>query len=129
MTEVDGVCRWCGKPFRSGRRGSPQHFCSSQHRAAFHSAARRFAEQAVAAGTLTIEAIKSGDPAACTLPVGRVSPAPPPEQGGTATTRSLGDVLDRIFETLSEVELDRLPKCIWALIFAVNDMCLAVSEE
>jgi hypothetical protein len=40
----------------------------------FWSALRRWGERAVAAGFLTIDAIKNGDPAACTLPRTTISP-------------------------------------------------------
>jgi hypothetical protein len=64
------------RPFRARRGGSPQRFCGSKCRMMFWSALRRWGEQAVAAGILTIGDIRSGSPAACTLHPGRVSPAP-----------------------------------------------------
>lgn len=42
---------------------------------AFHAAARRWAEKAVASGMLTIAELRKADPAACTLLSGRVSGA------------------------------------------------------
>ena len=54
------VCLWCGKPFTARRGGSRQTFCCARHRIAFHSAARRWAEHAMAAGALTIAELRSG---------------------------------------------------------------------
>jgi hypothetical protein len=65
------TCPWCEKPFRPRRGGgSHQTFCSPRHRMAFHSAARRWAERALASGDLTIGELRKGDTAACTLPRG-----------------------------------------------------------
>jgi hypothetical protein len=72
----DQACLWCGRPFQARRGGSPKRFCSAAHRIAFWSALRGWAERAVAAGFLTIDHIRSGDPAACTLLSGASSPAP-----------------------------------------------------
>jgi hypothetical protein len=65
--ETAPACVWCGRPFPTRRGGSRQTFCCSRHRHAFHSAARRWAERAVVVGTLTVDHIRNGDPAACTL--------------------------------------------------------------
>jgi hypothetical protein len=55
------------------RGGSPQRFCSTEHRSLFWSTLRRWGARAVAAGILTIADIRNGDPAACTLPGAPVS--------------------------------------------------------
>src|SRR4029453_2553073 len=48
-------CRWCGALMPVGRRrGSARRFCRAEHRMAFHSAARRFVNHAIAAGRLTV---------------------------------------------------------------------------
>jgi hypothetical protein len=60
------TCVWCGRSFRGRRGGSPQRFCCAAHRTAFHSAARRWAEHAVAVGMLAVADLKA-NPAACTL--------------------------------------------------------------
>ena len=73
--ETAPACLWCGRPFQARRGGSPQRFCCGAHRMAFWSALRRWAERAVAAGALTVDHIRSGDPAACTLLPGGNSPA------------------------------------------------------
>jgi hypothetical protein len=83
-------CLWCGRPFVARRGGSPQRFCPPAHRMAFWSALRRLGEHAVATGVLTVDQVRNGDPAACTLLPGGISPAlvseprkpapvPPPE--------------------------------------------------
>jgi hypothetical protein len=69
-------CLWCGRGFQPRRGGSPRVFCAPACRAAFHTAARRWAEQAVASGMLTIAELRTGDPAACTLRTTAFSPAP-----------------------------------------------------
>jgi hypothetical protein len=66
MTANDTRCPWCNKHFMPRRGGSPQVFCSSAHRAAFHSAARRWAEHAVAVGMLAVADLKA-NLTACTL--------------------------------------------------------------
>ena len=69
-------CRWCGRACRLRRGGSPRVFCGPACRTAYHTAARRWAERAVASGVLTITDIRKGRLAACTLLTGAVSPAP-----------------------------------------------------
>jgi hypothetical protein len=60
------TCEWCERPFEPRLGGSPQRFCGTKCRSTFWSALRRFAEQAIAAGTLTIADVKNGVVAACT---------------------------------------------------------------
>jgi hypothetical protein len=51
----DPGCLWCGAPMPVGRRrGSARRFCRTEHRMSFHSAARRFVNQAIAAGRLMV---------------------------------------------------------------------------
>jgi len=67
---MSGQCRclWCDRLFMPRRGGgSRQVFCQADHRIAFHSAARRWAERAVASGTLSITELRNGAAAACTL--------------------------------------------------------------
>jgi hypothetical protein len=78
------ACLWCGRSFEPRRGGQRQLFCRPNHRLAFHAAARRWAERAVAEGVLTIadlnstfqrnvhvaaEASKRGWKASATIPV------------------------------------------------------------
>ena len=62
-------CLWCNRKFppRSRAGGSPQRFCCAAHRMAFWSALRRWGERALAAGVLSIDQIRNGSLAACTL--------------------------------------------------------------
>jgi len=46
---VNAICLWCEGEFKRRKGGSPQRFCNSKHRDAFHSAGRRYAEHAVLA--------------------------------------------------------------------------------
>jgi hypothetical protein len=61
-------CSWCGQIFHPRRGGSPQRFCSVEHRSLFWSALRRWGERAIATGNLTIAEVQDGAATACTLP-------------------------------------------------------------
>jgi hypothetical protein len=67
MMHGQTICLWCAAPVTLRRGGSPKKFCCARCRHEFHSCARRWAEAAVDLGILTIDDIRSGDPAACTL--------------------------------------------------------------
>ena len=71
-----GTCLWCQHQFQLRRGGSRKRFCSAAHRSAFWSAARRWTDHAIAAGVLSLDQLRSDDPAACTLL--RTSNAPAP---------------------------------------------------
>ena len=64
---VNPICLWCEGEFELRKGGSPQRFCNSKHRDAFHSAGRRYAEHAVLSGQLTVADLRNGSPEACTL--------------------------------------------------------------
>jgi hypothetical protein len=82
MMHGQTICLWCAARVTLRRGGSPRKFCSPRCRHEFHSCARRWAEAAVAAGALSIDVLKNGDPAACTLlpratlavPIGEAAP-------------------------------------------------------
>lgn len=114
MMAGEASCLWCGKNFEGRRGGSPQRFCSPMHRAEFHSAARRFAEQAVAAGIVTLDAIRDGNLRARTLIPSAISPATAPEVGDEGD--GLDALLSRILDALSPDELAELPEPVWALL-------------
>ena len=108
------LCRWCGRACRPRCGRSPRSFCTSGCRTAFHTAARRWAERALASGALTIDELRSGDPAACTLP---------PRGNSTATAPDIGDeddalsaLLSDILDALSPEKLAELPDPVWALL-------------
>src|SRR5438105_12265157 len=61
------ACLWCDTAFEPRKAGSPQRFCNSKHREAFHSAGRRYAERAVLGGLLAVPDLRNGSPEACTL--------------------------------------------------------------
>ncbi len=104
-TGASPACLWCGKPFKPRRGGgSRQTFCGAGCRHRFHAAARRWAEQAVAAGVLTIADVRNGNPAACTLAGGGKSPAPVPDEEGKAI-----DLLD---DLLHELLVDTFPDTV-----------------
>jgi hypothetical protein len=63
-------CPWCGRGFRprvSG--GRTQRFCQPRCRRSFHAAARSWALDAVAAGTLTVGDLQASYKARCALRV------------------------------------------------------------
>ena len=54
-------CAWCGQGFTPRLVGGlPQRFCSTRHRRAFHSAARKFTERAITLGFLTADDLRRG---------------------------------------------------------------------
>jgi hypothetical protein len=75
MMPGETICLWCAAQFTLRRGGSPKKFCSTRCRREFHSCARRWAEAAVAARVLSVDVLKNGDPAACTLLPRANSPA------------------------------------------------------
>ena len=70
-TAVKPACLWCDTEFEPRKGGSPQRFCNSKCRDAFHSAGRRFAEHAVLSGLLTAADLRNGPAEACTLRAGQ----------------------------------------------------------
>ena len=58
------ACWWCGTGFEPRKGGSPQRFCNSKCRDAFHSESRRFGERAVEGGYLTATDLRNG-PGSC----------------------------------------------------------------
>jgi hypothetical protein len=84
------------------RGGSPQRFCSTEHRSLFWSALRRWGARAVAAGILTIADIRNGDPAACTLPGALTSSAPQPSSPAEAQ-KDLSDDFSRLLEEMDGI--------------------------
>lgn len=64
----DLSCAWgCGRQLRIRRGGSSARFCSPRCRSSFWSACRRWGEQAIAAGIISIDDLRSGTLEACTL--------------------------------------------------------------
>src|ERR1051325_9171412 len=52
-------CLWCSRPFRPrATGGSAQRFCSTEHRKAFWTAARRWTMRAIETGLLSIDCLK-----------------------------------------------------------------------
>jgi len=77
----------------SRRRGSPQRFCCAGHRMAFWSAARRWAEAAVASGLMSVDDIRNGATKACTLllEAGSLAPIPSPQQSAAVAPGERSD--------------------------------------
>jgi hypothetical protein len=66
------VCAWCGRAFAPGATGGkPQVFCRPACRRAFDASGRRWIAEAIAAGTLTVDALRNGYAATRALIRGR----------------------------------------------------------
>jgi hypothetical protein len=106
-TEPEPICPWCERPLM-GRRGggSRQIFCGADCRHQFHRSARQWAEQAVAAGLLTIDDLKNGPRTACTLVARVEQPSPLADIGRTdsalpdGSTRFLVEIPRSIIDAL-----------------------------
>jgi hypothetical protein len=112
---LDGAdaCRWCGRGFVSRRRGSPQTFCSTACRSAFHSACRRRTEREFAAGRLTVGDIRDQFAKACTLPRGAGELSPPPSE--EPDVRALAEALRTICKSVT-VRVSVAPEGVAGLI-------------
>src|ERR1700730_16840333 len=54
------ACLWCGRAFRArATGGSVQRFCSTGHRRAFWTAARRWTMRAIETGLLSVDCLKA----------------------------------------------------------------------
>jgi hypothetical protein len=125
------ACLWCGRPFSARRGGSPKRFCSASHRMAFWSALRRWAERAVAAGILTIDHIRNGDPAACTLLPGSISSVQgtaPTVQGTEAQDTAPASTADSADEA-SELLDDLLATLLIDLPNMWDDLASAIPDK
>jgi hypothetical protein len=85
---VKPVCLWCNTGFEPRKGGSPQRFCNSTCRDAFHSAGRRWAEIAVLNGLLTAADLRTGPPEACMLLRGQGCRSDYPDMGYEETALS-----------------------------------------
>jgi len=80
MTDHPLLCAWCGRRFGARQTGGhDQRFCRPFCRHALHATVRRWALAEVAAGRLSLAAIKTGLPATRALATGVISAAPAPE--------------------------------------------------
>ena len=62
------TCPWCGRQFPARVVGAhSKKFCSSICKNRFHTALRRYGQQALAAGRLSVDDLKAA-PASCTTP-------------------------------------------------------------
>src|ERR1700731_3485158 len=104
---------WCGQDLQVRRGGSPQRFCSTEHRSLFWSTLRRWGARAVAAGILTIADIRNGDPAACTLPGGPVSLPPVPAKEQEFKSDDFRRLLDEMDGILGEPTIELLTRLRW----------------
>src|SRR5690349_4389286 len=59
-SSVKPHCLWCGRIFTTRvTGGSAQKFCSTEHREAFWTAARRWTMRAIETGLLSVECVKA----------------------------------------------------------------------
>jgi hypothetical protein len=124
MSGCDGLCLWCERPFPARRGGSPQRFCTARCRTAFWTAMRRWGERAVSAGVLTVDHIRSSDPAACTLLPGAVSPSAIPRSQDAAPVASA----DSADEAAAELFHDLLVTLLADLPDVWSDLAAALPE-
>jgi hypothetical protein len=75
------LCLWCNQPFEPRRGGSRQRFCCPTHRSEFHTAARLWAEKAVAEGRLSTADLQKGTGEPFTLLSRGPAAVPLPEIG------------------------------------------------
>jgi hypothetical protein len=100
------ICPWCSEQFKARRGGSPQRFCSVRCRTAFWSALRGAGERALAAGTLSIDAVRNGRLEACTLVGREEAPLPCPKIG--STDQPFPEPLKRFVVEIPQVQIQRL---------------------
>jgi hypothetical protein len=76
MSKPNGeVCLWCGKGFTPRHDGGKrQVFCRPVCRRAFDAAGRRWVAEAIATGTLSLDALRDGPAATRALLPGAISP-------------------------------------------------------
>ena len=86
------ACEWCGAVFEAVKRGDREkRFCSDSCRAGFHSAARRWVQNAIEEGRLTIDELRAGVSSPCTAESegSATFPAPNPRKSYNARSRSV----------------------------------------
>jgi hypothetical protein len=91
---------------------------------AFWSALRQWAERAVAAGVLTVDHIRSSDPAACTLLPGAISSMPvsePQKAAYAAPTESPDESVELLNDLLGTLLVDLAD--VW------DDLAAALPDE
>src|SRR6516165_9843224 len=79
---ASSMCGWCGKAFTPrSDGGQAQRFCRLACRRAFDAAGRRWVAEAMAAGMLTLNALRSGAVTTRALLPGAIPPAPVSQRG------------------------------------------------
>jgi hypothetical protein len=79
------ACMWCGKGFALRiNGGKPRVFSRPACRRAFDAAGRRWVAEAIACGTLTLDALRNSPPAKRALLPGAISPVPAPQRRAPA---------------------------------------------
>ena len=59
-------CDWCGNPFEPRKFGRHEkRFCSTRCKDQFHTAARRYVDQAISAGAISVDDLKAAQ-SSCT---------------------------------------------------------------
>ena len=95
---------WCGRPFRARQTGGRvQRFCWPSCRRAFHAAARAWALDAIADGTLSVVDLRNG--AAATRALVREATSMPPAD---EPFQSFGPVAHHKESRLAQEELEDL---------------------
>jgi hypothetical protein len=90
MTEA-ASCAWCGRPFiPRATGGKRQVFCRPACRRGFDAAGRRWVAEAIATGTLTLDALRNGAATTRAFLPGAISPAPISEPREGSTVKPVG---------------------------------------
>jgi hypothetical protein len=121
----NSACLWCGKGFTPRRDGGkPQVFCRPACRRALDAAGRRWVADAIAAGALTVDALRNAVVTTRALPPGATSPAPVPEVAEPAPPVS-AERLEEAAELLDDLLLGLfdLPGDAWP------DLAAALPDE
>jgi hypothetical protein len=111
------LCAWCDRPFTPRRTGGhDQRFCRLSCRRGFHATARQWTLSELAAGRLSLAAIKNGLPATRALAGSGGTPSPVQETGET-----LDALLINLLDALPEEAWFALPNSILDQICAFLD--------
>jgi hypothetical protein len=108
-------CAWCGRAFiPRATGGKRQVFCRPACRRGFDAAGRRWVAEAIATGTLSLDALRNGAAATRALVAAAISPVPIPAPEAPAAVALAGGA-DETAELLDDllIALLELPGHTW----------------
>ena len=101
MQPGETKCSWCGQDLQPRRGGSPQRFCSAEHRSLFWSTLRRWGARAVAAGILPSPTSETAIPQRARFPE---PPSRPHRSRASADGQQcLSDDFSRLLDGMDEI--------------------------